>query len=75
MLPMNKIFNDVAEFAAEQEKTANWEGLEYGEREDKIAVFAHELSQRYDELVSVKLVKSLITTYLDSIIKDETNEI
>lgn len=71
MLPMNKIMGDVKTFADKQQKTANWEAMDYGEREESIAIFAHELSQEYKQLVSVKLAKSLITAYLDSVSKDK----
>lgn len=71
MLPMNKIMEDVRTLADKQQKTADFESMDYGKREDEIAVFSHELSQKYKELVSVKLVKSLITAYLDSVSKDK----
>jgi hypothetical protein len=44
-------------------------------KESEIVNFANDLSEKYGELVSVKLVKSLIAVCEDSMEKDESNGI
>lgn len=72
---MNKLVEDVAEFikqrkrgevaAAETEKIFS----------DKVVLFADDLSKKYKEHVSVKLVVALMTSYQDSIDKKKDDGI
>jgi hypothetical protein len=77
MLPMNKIVEDIAEFVKNRE--AEVMGTPVGhedvqEQRDEVVLFANELSEKYEELVSVELIDTLMVSYQDSMdkLKDDT---
>lgn len=70
MLPMNKLVEDVAEFMRERREAVM--GTPVGHEDvqtqrDEIVLFANDMSDKYEELVSVELVDTLIMTYEDSV--------
>lgn len=77
MLPMNKICEDIKAFLIQRDnKNEGKFTVEADEtRQTELVLFAHVLSQKYNELVSVKLVESLVVNIQDSIEKDESNAI
>lgn len=74
MLPMNKLMEDVAKFVKEREKRVM--GTPVGHEDvqkqrDEVVLFANEMSDKYEEHVSVELIDTLMTSYQDSINKDK----
>lgn len=70
MLPMNLIMEDIAEFVKRREEEVM--GTPVGHEDvqkqrDEIVLFANELSEKYEELVSVELVDTLMVSYQDSV--------
>lgn len=75
MLPMNKICEDIKAFLDKNDNEEKIVVKTEETRQTELVLFAHVLSQKYNELVSVKLVESLIVNIQDSIKKDESNAI
>ena len=73
MLPMNKICEDIREFLINRDRGEKLAVETEDDREKSIIIFAHVLSQKYNELVSVKLVKSLIVNIQDSLTRGSRN--
>ncbi len=73
MLPMNKICEDIREFLINRDRGEKLAIETEDDREKPIIIFAHVLSQKYKELVSVKLVKSLIVNIQDSLTRGSRN--
>ena len=73
MLPMNKICEDIREFLINRDRGEKLAIETEDDREKPIIIFAHVLSQKYKELVSVKLVKSLIVNIQDSLTRGSKN--
>jgi hypothetical protein len=70
MLPMNKIMNDIAIFMEQRDKDEAenhpFDTAKHAqERSDKVVLFANKMSDKYEELVSVELVTTLMTSYKD----------
>jgi hypothetical protein len=73
MLPMNKLMDDIAEFIKEREEKVLGTpvGHEDVQRQrDEVVLFANEMSDKYEEHVSVELVDTLMVSYQDSLDKE-----
>ena len=69
MLPMNKLYEDVADFIRDRDEADEGNvvtGMDIRVQRDDVVLFAHDLSEKYEELVSVELVDTLTNAYYDS---------
>jgi len=69
MLPMNKLYEDVEAYVRERdEETAGSAvtGMDIRVERDNVVLFSNELSEKYDELVSVELVDTLMSCVVDA---------
>lgn len=77
MLPMNKLMEDIQTFMERREEED--EGVPCGsekvqERREEVILFANEMSDKYEELVSVELVDTLMVSYADSMDKEKDSQ-
>ncbi len=66
MLPMNKLFEDVSEFMKQRGREDPVVLKTEATLKSEIVLFAHDLSKKHEELVSVELVEALIIACQDS---------
>ncbi len=75
MLPMNKICEDIKEFLKKNDIEENVVVKTEETKKSEVVLFADELTEKYGELVSVKLIRSLIVNIQDSVEIDESKAI
>ncbi len=75
MLAMNKLVEDVAEFIKKRESEKSVVIKTEEMLMDEVVLFAHDLSEKHNEHVSVELVVNLMTSYQDSIDKKKNDDL
>lgn len=73
MIPLNKVMKDVQDYTKECEREKGIVKKTEATIENEIAALANNLSNKYDELISVRLVKSLIIACRDAAAKAAKN--